>query len=210
MSDAMIFTDPLHDQARLVMQQVHELTSWWIDSAASEIDGMAAKAVEYGATDLRDLGRMIYEMAGRPQPDDGVATETGIAFYAAGKLGRIVAAIKEGRRPSEDTWLDLGVYSRMAQRVRQTGGWPGAAVDDGVELIPLNSHHTPVDLIPPGTPPGLTLSDDGKLLNWLGENYVRQDTVALQIDDFTPPPRNTHPSDPDLSDPGRYDGEPPF
>lgn len=113
------------DQAREVMGKVKILSDWWRDTADAEIDMVCAKAIEYGATDLRDLGRMIYQMAGRPEPDDTVATEVGIAFYALGKMSRIVAAIGEGRTPSADTWLDLGVYARMAQRVRQVGGWPG-------------------------------------------------------------------------------------
>lgn len=106
-----------------------ELAEWWANTAISEINMVVAKAIEYGATDLRDLGYQILEMAGR-RPierdayDDAVATEVGIAFYAQGKLARIVAAVKEGRRPSVDSWLDLGVYARMGQRVHQVGGWP--------------------------------------------------------------------------------------
>lgn len=107
-----------------------ELAEWWANTAVTEIGMVVRKAIEYGATDLRDLGEQILEMAGRRPAerdsyDDTYATEVGIAFYAMGKLARIVAAIKEGRRPSADSWLDLGVYARMAQRVHQTGGWPG-------------------------------------------------------------------------------------
>jgi hypothetical protein len=50
--------------------------------------------------------------------------ELAIAFYAYGKLSRIIGAISDGRRPSDDCWHDLGVYARMAQRVRETGDWP--------------------------------------------------------------------------------------
>jgi len=110
-----------------------ELATWWRDLADDEIGKVVAKAVEYGATDLRDLGYQVLEMAGRrdktmPIADvsgDGYATEVGIAFYAMGKLARIAAAIKEGRRPSFDSWHDLGVYARMAQRVHLVGAWPG-------------------------------------------------------------------------------------
>lgn len=102
------------------------LTDWWIQKARQEADMVCEKAIAYGATDLRDLGRQILEMAGRPgTDDDGYATEIGITFYAQGKLARIVAAVKEGRQPNVDSWLDLGVYARMAQRVHETGGWPG-------------------------------------------------------------------------------------
>jgi hypothetical protein len=110
-----------------------ELATWWRDLADTEIAEVAAKAIEYGATDLRDLGYQILEMTerrnkaldGQRLEADAYATEIGIAFYAMGKLARIAAAIKEGRRPSLDSWHDLGVYARMAQRVHQVGAWPG-------------------------------------------------------------------------------------
>lgn len=117
------------------------LAQWWRDLAEDEIAMVVAKANEYGATDLRDLGYQILDMAGkRPSLDgydteytsdlptqdqlDAQATEIGIAFYTAGKLARIIAAVKEGRRPSYDSWHDVGVYARMAQRVHTHGGWP--------------------------------------------------------------------------------------
>ena len=112
------------DEAALSSKR-DELAGWWAGQAQAEIGMVVDKAIEYGATDLRDLGRQIYEMAGRPQPDDAVATEAGISFYLMGKVSRIAAAFREGRLPSSDTWLDIGVYARMAQRVRQIGAWPG-------------------------------------------------------------------------------------
>jgi hypothetical protein len=32
--------------------------------------------------------------------------------------------VLRGDRPSDDTPYDIGVYVRMAQRVRDVGGWP--------------------------------------------------------------------------------------
>jgi len=107
-----------------------ELTEWWHRLASRETRMVVRKAIEYGATDLRDIGRDIYEMAGRAMPDDATATETGIAFYIRGKIARAIAAIKEGRQPSPDTWHDVGIYARMAQRVQETGGWPGTIEND--------------------------------------------------------------------------------
>jgi hypothetical protein len=105
------------------------LAQWWRDTAEAEIDMVVDKAIEYGATDLRDIGRAIAEMSHRELPDDThgnmAAAEIGIVFYVLGKVSRLVAAVKEGRSPSVDTWLDIGVYARMAQRVHQTGAWPG-------------------------------------------------------------------------------------
>lgn len=118
-----------------------ELAQWWRDLAEEEVVRVVDKAVEYGATDLRDLGYQVLEMAGRRASGDRVdivdedryATEVGIAFYAMGKMARIAAAIKEGRQPSSDSWHDLGVYARMAQRVHQVGGWPGVRLQPRVK-----------------------------------------------------------------------------
>lgn len=119
----------LPDRAEPSLSGPDELATWWRMTASAEIDMVVGKAVEYGATDLRDLGRQVLEMAGRNTVVlDAEATEIGIAFYAAGKLARIMAAVKEGRRPSHDSWLDLGIYARMAQRVHSHGGWPAIQV----------------------------------------------------------------------------------
>jgi hypothetical protein len=126
--------EPILIEVPRVGAKAQPLADWWAARALAEIEMVVAKAVEYGATDLRDLGYQMLDMAGRREQfmdpedlhySDAYATEVGIVFYAQGKLARAVAAIKEGRRPSVDTWLDLGVYARMAQRVHDRGGWPG-------------------------------------------------------------------------------------
>ncbi len=112
-----------------------ELRQWWMDTAAAEIDPMIAKALEYGgsgtALDLIDIGTNIVRMTGDRVSDYSVAqlTELGIVFYVQGKTSRITAAVAEGRWPSDDTWHDLGVYARMAARVRHAGGWPFKPTD---------------------------------------------------------------------------------
>lgn len=102
------------------------LADWWIEAADHEIDMVVDKAIEYGATDLRDIGLALAEMAGGDlRNNESAATEIGIVFYVLGKVARLVAAVKEGRQPSLDTWLDIGIYARMAQRVHAVGSWPG-------------------------------------------------------------------------------------
>jgi hypothetical protein len=101
-----------------------ELAEWWRTTAEAEIDQTVDKAVEYGATDLIDIGRNIARLAGR-EVDDQEAAELGIFFYLEGKFARWRSAIMEGRPVSKDTLLDIGVYVRMAQRVREFGSWPG-------------------------------------------------------------------------------------
>lgn len=100
------------------------LTAWWMDKAEQETRAVVPKAVEYGATDLRDIGRDLADCMGREVTDEE-ATELGIFFYLRGKLSRWVDAVKRGDRPSDDTIYDIGVYCRMAQRNRDVGNWPG-------------------------------------------------------------------------------------
>jgi len=107
-------------------KQGGELAAWWRSMAERQIRVVVPKAIQYGATDLRDIGRDVYEMAGRPMPDDPTAVETGIAFYIRGKVARAIAAIKEDRQPSYDTWLDVAIYATMAMRTQTHGGWPGS------------------------------------------------------------------------------------
>lgn len=100
------------------------LARWWREKAETEIEQTVDKAVEYGSTDLIDIGRSIARVANLEVEDDEAA-EIGIFFYLEGKLSRWRAAIERGDRPSDDTLLDIGIYSRMAQRIRSHGGWPG-------------------------------------------------------------------------------------
>lgn len=110
-------------------KQVDELSRWWLDKAKLEIGQTVAKAVEYGSTDLIDIGHDLARVADRDL-DDEEAAEWGIYFYILGKLSRWRSAMERGDRVSDDTLLDIGVYVRMAQRVREAGGWPGTEGDD--------------------------------------------------------------------------------
>lgn len=106
----------------------HRLQQWWIDLAKQELGRLMPKVHEYGATDLRDIGHTLARTAGRVV-DDEEAAELGIYFYLVGKMSRWTDAVARGERPSDDTLHDIGVYVRMAQRIRVAGGWPG--VDNG-------------------------------------------------------------------------------
>lgn len=111
-----------------------DIRQWWIDTAIGEIDPLIGKAIEYGgaerASDLIEIGRTLAN-SGVETPDGMTAAETdawhaelGMYFYLVGKMARWTAAVSEGRRVSDDTLLDIGVYVRMCQRVREVGGWP--------------------------------------------------------------------------------------
>lgn len=103
---------------------VNEIERWWMGVAEREIEAVVPKAVEYGATDLVDIGSTLARTMGREGMSDGEKAELGIYFYLIGKMARWSDAIKENRRVSDDTLHDIGVYVRMAQRVRAVGGWP--------------------------------------------------------------------------------------
>lgn len=101
------------------------LRDWWLDQAHREIAATVPKAEEYGSTDLVEIGRNLATLMGREVTDEEAA-EIGIYFYLVGKMARWTDAVKRGDRPSDDTLFDIGVYVRMAERVRFAGGWPVA------------------------------------------------------------------------------------
>lgn len=115
--------------AREEVDSRKELADWWRDKAEKDLAMLLPKAGEYGAVDLVIIGqtmaRISEGLAGRTLSDDEAA-EVGIFMYVVGKMARWEAAIIEGRRPSDDTLLDINVYSRMVERIRVTGGWPHA------------------------------------------------------------------------------------
>lgn len=111
---------PAHRQSAAI----EELATWWRKMAEAEIDRTIPKAIEYGSDDLIVIGEHLARATGRDLTAVEAA-ELGIYFYIVGKLGRWTAAIREGRLVSDDTIFDLAVYTRMVQRIRETGAWPG-------------------------------------------------------------------------------------
>ena len=109
------------------------LADWWRNHAESELAMLLPKAGEYSAYDLEVIGSTMADVIGWTGPRDRAAmTEIGIAFYVIGKVGRIAGALKEGRLPSDDTWLDTAVYAKMVLRTRHSGGWPsGRSGEEG-------------------------------------------------------------------------------
>ncbi len=101
------------------------LSEWWLDRVADEIDATLPKAAEYGSNELVDLGRTLARASGREGLSDAQAAELAIFFYARGKMARWDAAVARGDAVSDDTIHDLGVYTKMVQRLREDGVWPG-------------------------------------------------------------------------------------
>jgi hypothetical protein len=112
-----------------------ELAEWWQKKAHDEVAGLLAKMGEYGgggaAIDLIEIGRALAsviadgnELSGTTDPAQ--QAELGVYFYVLGKVARWTAAVQEGRKVSDDTIMDIGIYTRMAERIREAGGWPNA------------------------------------------------------------------------------------
>jgi hypothetical protein len=106
------------------------LTDWWIERARAEVEAVAPKAVEYSAVDLIEVGRTFALVMDLGPRSDVEYAEIGIWAYIIGKMGRWTGAIKEGRRVSDDTIHDIGIYVKMAQRNRDVGGWPFAPEEE--------------------------------------------------------------------------------
>jgi len=106
-----------------------DLIGWWGETARGDIGGSIKKVVEYGgrgaAYDLLATGHDLAAMNGRTATDQE-ATELAILFYLSSKVNRWFAAAIDGRRPSDDTLLDIVYYGMMARRNRAVGGWPVA------------------------------------------------------------------------------------
>lgn len=100
------------------------LDEWWRKASEQEIADTVPKAIEYGATDLLDIGSQLGRFMDR-KLTDAEAAELGCWFYLIGKLARATSALERGGWPSNDTIKDAGVYLKMIQRIRSVGGWPG-------------------------------------------------------------------------------------
>lgn len=119
------------DQGRLDVEEgpsreehlAQVLETWWLTQAEKEIERTVPKAVEYGAADLEVMGAAMLHLVPKERRSRQTGLEMALAFYALGKVARLFGAFERGDLPSEDTWFDLGVYCRMAERVREFGEW---------------------------------------------------------------------------------------
>jgi hypothetical protein len=104
--------------------QPKPLAEWWRAVSEQEIEATVPKAIEYGATDLIDIGTQLGKWMNR-DITDAEAAELGCWFYLIGKMARATSAIDRSEFPSDDTLKDIGVYVKMIQRIRSAGSWPG-------------------------------------------------------------------------------------
>lgn len=93
---------------------------WWLKESTADADHVVAKLLTYGSLDLHAQGML--ELMG--WTGHGLGTESVIAFYALGKLNRIITALARGKPASPDSWDDMRRYAMMARYVQQFGRWP--------------------------------------------------------------------------------------
>jgi hypothetical protein len=122
--DPGIVTEDLIAAAAKTSEMEDRLRDWWLKRSEDEVSLTVPKAAEYGSGSLTDMGHTLAKMQGRVV-NEGEAQELAIWFYVVSKVGRWTDAVMRGDRPSEDTIFDLGIYTRMALRVRDAGSWPG-------------------------------------------------------------------------------------
>jgi hypothetical protein len=108
-----------------VRDVIQSLTGWWMENAKREAEKLGPKAIEYGSYDLELIGDVLHTIidhsSNRARAKD---LESGIIFYLIGKIARLASALRDGHEPSDDTFLDISIYARMALYIREKGQWP--------------------------------------------------------------------------------------
>jgi hypothetical protein len=120
------------EPARMTPQRQAEerwapIEAWLRKTFEEDLARLRPKAIEYGASDLRIMGKAMESLIPDGELDNDskerAGLEMAIGFYAMGKAARLYGAWEKGREPSEDTWHDLEVYALMARYVREHGQW---------------------------------------------------------------------------------------
>lgn len=98
--------------------------AWWRQHASEEVELYIKKREIYGSVDLDVIGNTM--LLAHPQlrtefadEDRMRGRELGVAYYALGKVARIIGAMVEGRMPAYDSWHDLAIYAQMAMLFRK-------------------------------------------------------------------------------------------
>jgi hypothetical protein len=104
------------------------IEKWLRAKFEEDLARLKPKAIEYGASDLKIMGRAMEALLPEGsdldhQSRERAGLEMACGFYAMGKAARLYGAWEKGREPSEDTWHDLGIYSWMARFIRDNGRW---------------------------------------------------------------------------------------
>lgn len=125
-------TQPTHVRTVDPSMRIHDVPedesriAYWYNQQNDADRNMAlSKRRDYGSADLvlMAAGMRILAESDAWTPTDKQAMEMALGFYQLGKVARKFGAWAQGKDPNIDSDVDLGVYSMMARRVRETGEW---------------------------------------------------------------------------------------
>lgn len=95
--------------------EAKRVSGWWNRTQTEDLEMYLLKNEVYGNADLRIIGFALKECDIRNAHVDTLPEEIGIAFYALGKVARILSAYDAGEIASEDSWKDLAIYATMGR-----------------------------------------------------------------------------------------------
>lgn len=75
--------------------------------------------------------------------------------------------------PFSDDWQEFIAQYEFEDKAEEYTN--GAMLIPSFRVVQMVLHYF-IEKTPEGLPCGMTISDDGEVLNWLGENYVKQST----------------------------------
>lgn len=120
------FTEQLFDLGDLPDEKqarLEELRKWIDELHHKEDSETLRKAALYDNADLIVIGQTMGTLLGMQVTDERTAIQLACAFYALGKVSRVIGAIADGRAPTADTWYDLHIYGMMGLKAFETGRW---------------------------------------------------------------------------------------
>jgi hypothetical protein len=121
--------DDLKGRHQDMLNQLNDISGWWVKTAMADVEKTAPKAIEYGSVDFDIMGQFMVALVNdklegaSAEEKMKIGREMAVTFYLLGKLGRMVGAYATGILPSDDTLYDTSIYSMMLRRIRETGTW---------------------------------------------------------------------------------------
>lgn len=98
-----------------------DIERWWMLTADADYQAFGPKLAEYGANDLKEIGRKLARLMNWDDITDAQMNELGCWFYLCGKVERAFEALHRHELPSDDTNHDAVVYGMMIRRIREVG-----------------------------------------------------------------------------------------
>lgn len=115
------------------------MRTWWMAHAAADVERALRGLREYSSSDLAIMGDAMRQVGAVPnralfRDDTRFGVLSSIGFYVLGKVARWLGSLGQGTMVSQDTLLDVVVYTMMARFVQEHGEWSQAAVARMINL----------------------------------------------------------------------------